>query len=364
MSDAADSRAEPVAASQRATPAWRDWRVWLSVAITVLCLWLAARDVPFEDLRQALADVKLGWLIAGSVPAYVASIYFRALRWRHLTEPLGAIPMPALFRATSIGFLVNNLVPLRIGEFVRSWYLARESGCSLAAVVGTVVVERVLDTITVLLIAVGGLAYVGRSSNAGGMLELGATLLLPVALVPLVGLVVLRVAPEPVIALIHGLARPLPTRWADRIEGLVRGFANGLGALRGGSHLFWIALHSVSIWLICSVIPLWVAFAAFGLELGTWTETLATAWIMLAALGVAVAIPSAPGFVGPYQLAFVEVLERFGVDGATALAMGALVWFVFWISFVGNGVAVLRFGGISLAEITRAPGKDPTTARR
>ena len=81
-------------------------------------------------------------------------------------------------------------------------------------------------------------------------------------------------------------------------------------------------------------------------------------------LGVAVAIPSAPGFVGPYQLAFVEVLERFGVDGATALAMGALVWFVFWISFVGNGVAVLRFGGISLAEITRAPGKDPTTARR
>ncbi len=75
-------------------------------------------------------------------------------------------------------------------------------------------------------------------------------------------------------------------------------------------------------------------------------------WILLAAVGVAVAIPSAPGFFGTYQLACKSVLERFGVEPAEALALGLLVWFVFWITLVVQGLIVLRSQRTSLGELT------------
>jgi uncharacterized membrane protein YbhN (UPF0104 family) len=73
----------------------------------------------------------------------------------------------------------------------------------------------------------------------------------------------------------------------------------------------------------------------------------------LAAVGVAVAIPSAPGFFGTYQLAFSAVLVAFKVDPATALAMGVLAWFVFWITLTLQGLLMLRFEPTNLAEISR-----------
>ena len=73
----------------------------------------------------------------------------------------------------------------------------------------------------------------------------------------------------------------------------------------------------------------------------------------LGAVGVAVAIPSAPGFFGTYQLAFKTVLEQFGVDSATALALGLVVWFVFWAALTLAGFIVMRTGGARLRDLTR-----------
>ncbi len=76
-----------------------------------------------------------------------------------------------------------------------------------------------------------------------------------------------------------------------------------------------------------------------------------TSWIVLGAVGVAIALPSAPGFIGPYQLAFKTVLVRLGVEPATALAMGVLVWTVFWITLTLQGFVMLRGSGLSLSDL-------------
>ena len=89
-----------------------------------------------------------------------------------------------------------------------------------------------------------------------------------------------------------------------------------------------------------------------------------TSWLLLAGVGVAVAIPAAPGFVGPYQLAFTMILEPMGVPPATCLAMGLLVWFVFWCSFTFQGLIVMRLGGTSLAELTARAGKGSSSEHR
>lgn len=331
---------------------YTDWRVWGTIAITGGCLWLAMRGVPLGDVMEAMERADLTLLLVLSIPSYIAAVWVRALRWRYLTESIAPMPRATLFRAMAIGFTVNNLLPLRIGEIVRSWYLARETGTSATSVLGSVAVERVIDIVVLLVLAMIGLLVAGTDSDEGGLLAQGALLLLPVAVAPLAGLIALRVKPEFVYRMVRFFAQPLPQRVGEGVESVLRRFADGLGSLRGGTHLFWIVLHSITIWMILSAIPMLAGIAAFGIDLGSPARTVVLSWVVLAVVGVAVAIPSAPGFFGPYQLAFKAVLVRLGVDPATALAVGLLVWFVFWVTLTTLGLVVLRTRRTSLGELT------------
>ena len=172
----------------------RDWRVWFGLAVTAGSLWVVMRDVPFSEVARAIARARWGVLIAISVPSYLLVQYLRALRWRYLTDPIRPLSTGPLFRAVSVGFMANNVFPLRMGEVVRAWYLARETGVSVAAVFGTVILERVIDTLMVVVLAMG-VVLAGRGGN-DGFLETYALLLLPLAVLPFAGLGLLRFAPE------------------------------------------------------------------------------------------------------------------------------------------------------------------------
>jgi uncharacterized protein (TIRG00374 family) len=285
------------------------------------------------------------------------------MRWRHLTDPVAPLGHGPLFRAVAVGFMANNLFPLRIGEVVRAWYLARESGAHAAAIFATVVVERMLDALCVLGLACGALIALS-ASRGDSMLARGALALLPVAIAPAGLLLWLRADPERVVALVRAVLRPFPRRIGAGAEVLLRRFGEGLGALRGGSHLFWIALHSLAIWLVASALPILAGLWALGVEIGSPLETLLAAWTTLAALGVAVALPSAPGFFGPYHYAFRMALEGFGVAPETAVAVGTLVHAVFWLTLTGLGLAVLRLRRTGLGELGAATGGSGTPRRR
>jgi hypothetical protein len=228
--------------------------VWFGLAVTGVFLWLVMRDVPFGAVARDIAGARWGPLLGISIPAYLLAVYLRALRWRHLTDPIQRIPTGPLFRAVAVGFMANNIFPLRMGEVVRSWYLARETGVGVPAVFGTIVLERVLDIVTVVSLAFGVIAVWGTGSDSA--IARGAVLLLPAAAVPILVLAGLRVAPEQVIAAALWCLRPLPQSVSAFTERALRGFGQGLGALRGGRHLFWIAFHSLTIWLVASTLPL------------------------------------------------------------------------------------------------------------
>ena len=344
-------------------PGWKDWRVWFGVIITVACVWYVADGVPMSEVIEAFRRADLWTLLLLSIPAHLLSIYLRALRWRYLTNPITPITRGTLYKAQSIGFLVNNLVPLRMGEFVRSWYLGRETGTRGAAILGTVVLERVLDIVCVLLMAGASVALLG-SAAGDGILAQGAIFLLPVAFVPLAGLLALRFAPDAVIRVAGFVAKPLPDRIGDFLVANLERFTEGLGALSGGTHLVWIGVHSLLIWLVVGAVPMTAGLLAFDIDVGSLDRLVLVSWLLLSAVGVAVTIPSAPGFFGVYQVAFIAVLKPMGVDDATCLALGLLVWLVFWCTYTFQGLIVLRVGGISFAELTAASGKDYTTDRR
>ena len=324
----------------------------LGLALTALFVWLSLRGVPFAEVGSAIAHARWGVLLAWSIPSYVVLVWVRALRWRHLTDPIRPLPNAPLSRATAVGFMVNNLFPLRAGEVVRCWYLARETGVSATATFGTVILERVIDTLAV--IAMVGLVVPLRAHASDAGLTRGALLLVPVAVLPILFLWGLRVRPARVAALVRACVRPFPARVGARSERMLRRFSEGLGALRGGRHLLWIAWHTVVIWLVISVVPILAAFEALGIGLHSAWQELVAAWTTQAAIGVAVALPSSPGFFGLFHYACRVALVRSGVALDTAVAAGTLIHSVMWLTLTAMGLLVLRWRRTPLVDVERA----------
>lgn len=337
---------EPARSGRRARRAL----LWaLGLAITGVSLWLALQDVPLREVGEIIGKTNWPVLLLLGVPAQVAAVWVRALRWRHLTDVILPIPVLPLFRATAIGFMANNLLPGRAGEVVRAWTLSRETGASGAGILGTVVLERVIDSVTFLTLAavvlwVGGTSTLGDGLMAGAAISLLVALILPVAV-----LVWLRVAPEQALGVMHRvLAAVLPARLSEQIEGLLLRFSKGLGSLRGGKHLFWIVFHSVLLWGVVSVIPFYAGVVALGIDLGSFSRTIAAAFVTLAAVGLAVALPAAPGFFGTYHLACKEALGVFGVPDSRAFAMAVVTHGTFWLTMNLLGLLLVPFGRVGL----------------
>jgi uncharacterized protein (TIRG00374 family) len=368
----------------------------IGLAVTCLSLWLALRDVPLNEVGEVLSHTHWPVLLLLGVPAQIASIYVRALRWRHLTDAIQPIPVFPLFRATSIGFMANNLLPGRAGEVLRAWVLSRETGASGASLMGTVVLERVIDSVTFLVLASAVLLVGGTRALGGGMIVAATFSLVLFTLLPVALLLWLRIAPQHLLSVLHRLLSDLLPRWLARVhellgrivpvatsarveqafarfvrmslqvEGLLVRFAEGLGSLRGGRHLFWVIVYSVLLWAVISVIPFYAGVRALGIDLGSPTRMLAAGYVTLAAVGLAVALPAAPGFFGTFHLACKEALGVFGVPDSTAFAMAVLVHGTFWVTVTALGLVLLPFGraGLRAGLEAAASDQDPGPARR
>jgi uncharacterized membrane protein YbhN (UPF0104 family) len=326
-------------------------RIWVALASTIVAMWFAVRGVELSAVMAEFRRARFGILIGLSVPAYVLAVYVRALRWRYLTDAIAPMPVGALFRAVAVGFMANNLLPLRMGEFLRSWYLARETGTRGAAVLGTVIIERVIDVTMVILLALLMLWLLGGPDESTW--QRGAMLLAPVALAPIGALVWLRIAPAQVRGIVAWLLRPFPERLAGYVLDQLDRFSIGLGALRGGAHLFWLGFHSLTIWLLLSALPMTAGFLALDIPMESLWQLALASWMTLAAVGIAVALPSAPGFFGVYHSACRLVLEELGLSPELAVALGTLLHAVFWLTFTTLGFVALRWGMTSLGDLGR-----------
>jgi len=340
----------------------RDPRVLVGLGVTVASLAWVLNGVDFRQVGRDIARANLWVLVLPSIPAYVLSLWVRALRWRHLTDTLAPVEPRPLFRAVVLGFMANNLLPLRLGELIRALVLARDTGLSSGAVFGTVIVERLIDAAVIL-----GLAAVVLGLGGARAFGIDARALLPpllaLALVPTIFVAALRLAPERVIPLVTR-----PVGWLvsggiqERLEGILRQIAAGLGSLRGGSHLGWIAFHSLVIWLVLAPLPFAAALLSLQIDLGSAGQLAAASFTLLVWIGAAVALPSAPGFFGPYHAACWLALRPFGVPKELALALGTLSHAIFWVTTTGVGLVVLRSRRTSLEDLQAAAttSKDPS----
>ncbi|GAB4547200.1 MAG: lysylphosphatidylglycerol synthase transmembrane domain-containing protein [Anaerolineae bacterium] len=294
-----------VQVGDRKLPVARYQTLALNVGISLVFLDLVFARVEWDLLREALAGANY-WMMLPSFALVVVSLFLRTWRWQWLLRAVGRVPFGPAFRAANIGIGANMVLPARAGEFLRAYVVGRSTGVSKAGAFATLVVERILDGLTILLSLVGVILLGVRSPELkqigaiGGVFYAGA----------LAGVSVFYFRQTWFTALVK---RILPETWAKRATTLLESFANGLAVLRDGRQLLLVSLQSLLIWFViaCSFYPVLLAFD-FGAP-----APLFTPFLLLPLMALGLTIPGAPGGVGILQYVIVLALQlSFAAVGA------------------------------------------------
>jgi hypothetical protein len=319
------------------------WKLWLGVTVSVGLLYVAFRGVQLNELRSALAEVRAGWLIPVLATIFVR-FWLTALRWRVLLRPVKPIGLHRLFGVTMIGFMANNILPLRIGEFVRAYALGRAEALPASLSFATIVVERVFDGFTLLLFLLGGLLFLRLPPLvlwlAGGSFCLYLGVLV----------VLLSVRHAWGAALVGRIVAALPDRLRAPADHFLESFRLGLDALGDGRAVTATVGLSLAIWAI-NALGVQAMFAAFSLDL-----PLHASFLVLAIMAGILVLPSAPGYVGTFQYGTVLALGLFGVSKEVALSLSLVYHALNYIPITTIGLAYLGAMNLTLGEL-RAAGE-------
>ncbi|HEX2015629.1 MAG TPA: lysylphosphatidylglycerol synthase transmembrane domain-containing protein [Solirubrobacteraceae bacterium] len=315
----------------------------LVTAATIAFSYLALRDLNFDRVWHALRYSSYGWLIPALV-VFAAATVARAVRWRALFAPERRPPLGAVTNAMLVGYLFNNIMPARAGEAARVVALTKRAGTPPAEALGTVVVERVFDVLSILVIFFAAAPWLPSVSWFRGAAI--AAIVLAVALGAVI--VVLAVyGDRPLHFVLRPLSR-LPVLSIERVEALGHELVEGLSGLRRPRVAFAALAWSLIAWLL-SAISAWLATYAFGLHLG-----LDAGVLVVVALGLAMILPSPPAAVGVFEAAALLALDAYGKAQETALPYAIVLHMLNFLPFVLAGVIALQINAAEGRRRARA----------
>ena len=358
MNPEPDDVAQPAARS-----GGRALRLWLGIAVTVLAIGWAIRGVNVGGVVDSMRSARLAPVLL-IMAAQWLGLWVRAVRWRYLTAALEDAPrdIGSHYRATAVGFLAINVLPFRIGELVRPWFLARETGVRGSAALGTLLLERAIDFACVVLIS--GVVLFFLSADSPEWFRSGATVFAVLSLAPFGLVIALQISEEATLSLLAAVLRPFPERLGKRALDLITQICLGLASLKGIRPLFMVALYSVLLWGVIFASVFVFGFIAFGIQLPL-KDALLAVYTLHVFTALAAALPAAPGFFGVFHVACTEALSLFGISREVALAFGTIVHVGYWLPVTAAGAFEAIRSGTRLTDLTAVGvGKAPSEPHR
>lgn len=328
------------------------WRGAIGIALSVALLVYALSDVDFGEVAATLRASNLPMLV---LAALLATLTFplRARRWRVILDPVEPnLPFGQLWRSTAIGMMVGNVVPARAGELARAYALSRENPrVGFAAAFASIAVDRVFDAVVVLLLLfvamfdpifprgtpVGGQPI---SNWAGGGIIAVAALL--------AALYAIVFFPTRVLTIFELLVRRIAPKLEARGRDAIVAFSSGLGVLRAPKRFASVFLWTLAHWLL-NALAFWVGFRAVGISV-----PFSASLFIQGIIAIGVALPSAPGFFGVFEVAAKAGLAVYGVgpDRAVAWAIGYHI--LSFIPITVIGAAYFARLGMRMGELQSA----------
>ena len=334
-------------------------RTIIAVVAAAGLLALFLRNTDFRQVGVEISRARLD-LVFLSLVITALTYCLRAARWQYLLRPVGHVRFGPALKTTVIGFAASSLLPARAGELLRPYLLARKEGLSATATFATIIVERLLDTMTVLLlfaafllIADPGVAASDRQTFA--QVKLGGAVMGGACLVVLVVLFFLAGHPATLQRLTSTVARLLPDRLGTAAARFIRAFAEGLAIVRQPVRFLVALALSLPLWLSIAG-GIWVVTRAFHMEL-----PYTGAFLIQALLVVGVAVPT-PGAVGGFHYFYrLGMTAFYGAPADRAVGAAIVLHAVSFVPVAIAGLILLAQEGLSLSRIgnlTRGGGAE------
>lgn len=287
------------------------WRAALGAVLSVALIYWTLRGISPREVADRLSNADI-LLFAAATFCATAIFGLRARRWQTILEPVaGKLSLGALWRATAIGMMVNNVVPARAGEIARAFALTREERVPFPTSLASLAVDRLFDAIALLLLAATALldpALVGVAEVAGRPLSsfaIGAGTLVVALLLMLYTLVFF---PAQLLGLFELFARRVSPAVEERGRRMLETFIHGLSVLRSPGRFAAVFGWTLAHWLL-NAVGFWLAFRAVGI-----TAPFSAALFLQAFIALGTAVPALPGFFGVFEYMSVQGLAIYGVS--------------------------------------------------
>ena len=332
-------------------------RTALVLLLAAGLLFLFLRNTDFSAVAAEMGRARADLLVA-SVLVTGLTYVLRAARWQYLLLPIGKVGLGLALKATVIGFAATALLPARAGELLRPYLLARKAGFSATATFATIIVERLLDTITVvLLFAAYMLVFDTGMSTADattfGQIKIGGAIAGAACVLVLVVLFFLAGHPGTLQRLALGISKVLPASLAERATSLVRTFAEGLAIVRQPKRLAAAVVFSLPLWLSIAA-GIWLVTRAFHIEM-----PFTGSFLIVALLVVGVAVPT-PGAVGGFHYFYkLGATAFFAASPDKAVGAALVLHAVSFVPVAIAGLILMAQEGLSLSRlgaVTRSTG--------
>jgi uncharacterized membrane protein YbhN (UPF0104 family) len=308
------------------------------LATGALLLWIALRGIDPSEIEAAIGQVNPLWL-AGASTAYLASIACRCVRWGTLLRATGSVKWRHVAETLIVGFAANYLLPGRIGELFRAEYARRLFDMSRFTSLGTIVVERVCDGVILVCALWIGLGFMLPEASAASpmtswMVGVGAASSLAFG-----GALLFVIVSRRLDLRRFGVPEPISIRWSRLVEGTS-------SVARGNVRA--IVLWSLVIWAL-EILALGSTARAFAVSL-----SMPQLMALIALASLSTLLPTAPAYLGTYQLVFAHMFAQFGAtQGVGIVVATAMQLFCFGAVAILGALVLLSRGGITMLRAFR-----------
>lgn len=315
-------------------------RLWISIIISAFFMLLTLHKVDFHKVREALETANYIYLPLGVMLSLLTNI-FRSYRWKYVLNPIQKIGILSIFSGVAIGYMANNLLPARLGEFVRAYIMGKKEGMSKSTTLATIVVERIFDGLTLLffLVLISLVFSLPIWIRRVGFVATVFFLSLSVFLF------ILMFKKTIGVQLVERGVGLFSSSIAQRASRLMDSFLSGLVIVNHKKDILMVLLFSVIAWLV-EATTYYVVGLSFGINLPFYVSVLT---VVIVNLGIM--IPSAPGYVGTFEFFCISVLAIFSIEKSVALSFAIVLHAVLFIPITMVGMVYFWKENLSFAEI-------------
>ncbi len=316
----------------------------LGAVFSIVFIYLAVRQINWSQFLDAFRQANYWRLIpAGFV--YIGGYLLRGLRWQTILRPVKKCRYINTLSALMIGFMANNLLPLRIGEFVRAYLHGTRENIPKTSSFATIIVERTFDLFALVVIFLFATLimpvpfWVKR-------IAIIVTIVLVLIIAFYYGMLFRRQQTE---KLVRNILFFLPKKITDNIVKLVSPFISGLEVMLVKRELLTTIGFSIGIWL-AEATTCWILLYGFFPEAHL---PFGAAMLVITIVSFGVILPSSPGFVGVFESFTVMALLLLGIEKGPALSFAVLTHVLQFSMTVGAGLGFMWRENLALAQIAK-----------